>query len=241
MIEIKGVNKVVGGSLRGVNLEIHKGEIIGLFGENGAGKSTLMKCILGLTKYNGEILIDGEKLSRKNVGKLSYASCENTFFPDMSMHEHRILYQEQFDTFNEARFEALLEFFELKPYIYRPLGWFSTGQKNQFETILALSQGAKYIFLDEPFTGNDLFNREDFYKVLISTLTDDETIVLSTHLIEETNNFISRLVLLKDGRVIKDKTIDEIEEAGLTAVEFVKQSYGYEEDRVVKALDKLTR
>lgn len=159
----------------------------------------------------------------------------------MSMNEHKLLYEEQFDTFNADRYEALMEFFDLTAYRYRPLGWFSTGQKNQFETILALSQGADYIFLDEPFTGNDLFNREDFYKVLISTLREDETIVLSTHLIEETNNFISRLVLLRDGKIIENKTIDEIEESGLTAVDFVKQSYGYEEDRVAKALDKLIR
>lgn len=241
MIEIKSVNKTIGGKLRDINLEIRPGEIIGLFGENGAGKSTLMKCILGLSKFNGCILLDGEEVSKKNVGRLSFASCENTFFPELSMNEHRKLYEEQFEHFNRARYDALLEFFGLSKNVHRPLYRFSTGQKNQFETILALSQGADYIFLDEPFTGNDLFNREDFYKVLMGTLSDHETVILATHLIEETNNFIGRLVLMKEGSIVEDCSMDEIEEMGKTVTEFVKERLGYEENRVLEALDELTK
>ena len=97
-------------------------------------------------------------------------------------------YKEHFPKFNEKRFNTLMEFFELP--MHKALKGFSTGQKNQFEVVLALSQGADYIFMDEPFAGNDIFNREDFYKVLLGILEPHETVVLSTHLIEEVADFI---------------------------------------------------
>ena len=94
-----------------------------------------------------------------------------------------------------------MEFFELPRK--KPIRSYSTGQKNQFEVILALSQGADYIFMDEPFAGNDLFNREDFYKVLLGILEEHETVILSTHLIEEVSSFIGRAVLIRKGEIVE--------------------------------------
>ena len=70
--------------------------------------------------------------------------------------------------------------------------------------ILALCQGADYILMDEPFAGNDVFNREDFYKVLLGILEPTEAVILSTHLLEEVQNFISRAVLLRQGKIGTD-------------------------------------
>ena len=117
---------------------------------------------------------------------------------------------------------------------------YSTGQKNQFEVILALCQGAEYILMDEPFTGNDVFNREDFYKVLLGILEPEETILLSTHLIEEVERFVGRAVLLKDGRGAGDMSVLELEERGSSLLEYVKETYGYRSDRVNRALGELT-
>lgn len=95
-----------------------------------------------------------------------------------------------------------MDFFQLP--LNKTIRSFSTGQKNQFEVILALSQGADYILMDEPFAGNDIFNREDFYKVLLGILEPTETILLSTHLLEEVQHFIGRAVLLHQGRIAGD-------------------------------------
>lgn len=83
MIEMKNVSKKYNGkqALQEVNLQIPRGEIIGLFGENGAGKTTLMKCLLGFISYMGEITLDGEPVTRKNIAKLSFATSEHSFFP----------------------------------------------------------------------------------------------------------------------------------------------------------------
>ena len=122
----------------------------------------------------------------------------------------------------------------------KPIRSFSTGQKNQFEVIMALSQGADYILMDEPFAGNDVFNREDFYKVLLGILEPHETVILSTHLIEEVTGFIGRAVLLHKGQIAGDVQTTELDEQGKTLMDYVKETYSYQSARVSRALTELT-
>lgn len=245
MLSIKDLKKTYGTpplgekeALTGVNLEFTPGELVGLFGENGAGKTTLLKCILNLLKFEGEITLDGEPVTRKNIERLSFATCEHSFFPNLTPAGHRDFYREHFPRWREKRFEALMEFFDLP--MDRAPRKFSTGQKNQFEVILALCQGADYILMDEPFAGNDVFNREDFYKVLLGILEPTETVILSTHLLEEVEHFVGRAVLLRQGAVVGDAQLLDLEEQGVGLMDYVKSTYRYEPDRVSRALDRLT-
>ncbi len=241
MLELQNIKKVYQGgklALNRVSLQLEPGQIVGLFGENGAGKTTLMKCILKLLRYEGEITLDGEPITPKNITRISFATNEHSFFPTLTAWSHREFYAEHFPKFNPKRFDALMDFFELPKS--RPVGKLSTGQKNQFEVILAVSQGADYILMDEPFAGNDVFNREDFYKVLLGILEPHETILLSTHLLEEVEPIISRAVLMHKGQIIGDVTTEELEETGRSLMQYVKQSYNYRSDRVGKALRELT-
>ena len=240
MIELKHVSKSYGGkrALDDVNLKLPQGEIVGLFGENGAGKTTLMKCILGLLRCQGEITLDGQPITRRSIARLSFATSEHSFFPNLSPKSHMEFYAQHFPAFSEKRFHGLMDFFELP--MHRPLRGFSTGQKNQFEVILALCQGADYILMDEPFAGTDVFNREDFYKVLLGILEPRETVLLSTHLIEEVSGFIGRAVLIRAGRIVGDVSAAQLEEEGRTLMRYIKETYHYQPDRVSRALSELT-
>ena len=242
MLEIKSLRKVYlpdrKVALNDVNLTIGPGEIIGLFGENGAGKTTLMKSVLGLLRYEGTITLDGEPITHKNIHRFSFATCEHSFFPALSGDAHRDFYREHFPNFKNKRYEALMEFFSLPRS--KPIGQMSAGQKNQFEVIMAVSQGADYIFMDEPFAGNDVFNREDFYKVLLGILGDNETLILSTHLMEEVEPIISRAVLLHQGAVIGDASSESLQEQNLSLMDYVKATYNYRADRVARALKDLS-
>lgn len=240
MIELHDVTKRYGTKLAldQVSLTLGPGELVGLFGENGAGKSTLIKCILGLLHCSGTVTLDGEAVSRKNLHRLSFATCEHSFFPRLTAEDHRAFYQMHFPAFRDKRFRALMEFFELP--MGKALRHFSTGQQNQFEVILALCQGADYILMDEPFAGNDVFNREDFYKVLLGILEPTETVLLSTHLLEEVERFIGRAVLLRQGKIVGDASMSDLEESGKDLMTYVKETYHYRPDRVSKALSDLT-
>lgn len=239
MIEIKNLSKNYGNkkALEDVNLSLSQGEIVGLFGENGAGKTTLLKCVLGYLHHKGQVSLDGEPITTKNISRLSFATCEHSFFPGLTPKAHGEFYQMHFPTYKAKRFSALMEFFELP--MNRKLKSFSVGQQNQFEVIMALSQGADYILMDEPFSGNDIFNREDFYKVLLGILEPTETILLSTHLLEEVERFISRAVLIHQGKIVADALTSDLEDQGKDLITFAKETYHYRNDRVSTALSRL--
>ncbi|NMB43423.1 MAG: ABC transporter ATP-binding protein [Clostridiales bacterium] len=239
MLKCENVYKRYGSvvALNNVSIEFRPGEIVGLLGENGAGKTTLMKSILSYIRLDkGRVTLDGEKIGPHNIERIAFATSEHSFFGGLNAKEHKAFYQMQFPRFNEKRFDSLLEFFELSEKI--KIKNFSTGQKNQFEVILALSQGADYILMDEPFAGNDIFNREDFYKVLLGILGENECLILSTHLIEEIKNFISRAVLLHKGQLIGDVTTLELDENNTDLMEYMRRQYSYKADRVVETLMK---
>lgn len=240
MLEISHISKKYGSkeALHDVSLTLPRGQIVGLFGENGAGKTTLMKCVLGLVRHEGAVTLDGAAIDRTNIDRLSFATCEHSFFPALSPKAHRDFYQAHFPRFNDRRFQALMKFFGLP--MEKQLRAFSAGMKNQFEVIMALSQGADYILMDEPFAGNDVFNREDFYKVLLGILEEHETVLLSTHLLEEVKGFISRAVLIRKGELVGDCTVEELEEQGKDLMTYVKETYHYQDDRVSRALSDLT-
>ena len=239
MLKIEKLNKRYSGkrALWDVSVELPRGEIVGLFGENGAGKTTLMKAVLGLIPYSGEITLDGEAIGRRNIEKFSFGTCEHSFIPNLTAMGHRDFYAEMFPSFSEKRFNGLMDFFELPRH--RPIHTFSAGQKNQFEVIMALSQGADYILLDEPFAGNDVFNREDFYRVLLGILEPHETVLLSTHLIEEVSDFVGRALLLRHGRLVGDASVMELEDRGISLMDYIKETYHYRADRVSRALREL--
>jgi len=237
MIEMKEAQVTYDGNcgIRNVSLCFRPGEIIGLFGENGAGKSTLLNAILGYVSLShGEITLDGKSIKRKDMTRISFATSEHTLFPQLTTDEHKAFFKSFFPRFSDERYDLLMKFFGLpKNKKYREM---STGQQNQLETIFALSQGAEYVLLDEPFAGNDIFNREDFYKVLLGILEPTECLIISTHLIEEIKNFVGRVVLLKKSEIVGDKTCEELDEEGKDLISWMREIYKYDENRAANVI-----
>lgn len=239
MLELIDVSKCYHGSGKKAfeyNISFHPGEIVGVFGSNGAGKSTMFKLILGLLKRgHGSILLDGREIKQSDMARISYGSSEHTTFPRLTMKEHVEFYKFNFPLFDEERYRILMGFFELPKF--QKLKEFSQGQKNQAEIILALSQGAEYIFLDEPLAGNDMFGREDFYKLIVSILKPNECLVIATHLIEEIKHYLNRAVVLYDSRIAIDMEYNDESEVNL--IELIKNIYSREDTKILKLIETL--
>ena len=217
MLEIQHISKSYGNKkiLTDIQFTIDKGEIVGLLGSNGAGKTTLMKCILGLCHPSkGYITEHGNRLYEKDNEDdrllFAFSTCEGSCFTEWSAYDYISAYKSIYANFSEERFEQLMKFFD---FTYsRHLFSYSLGERSQFETILALCQGTPYILLDEPFSTTDYFRRQEFYQMLLSILTEEETLILSTHLLEEIQYLVGRVLLLDQGKLIGDLDMCEFNE-----------------------------
>lgn len=241
MLEIRNVSKFYGftPAVKAVSFTAKGGEIIGLLGENGAGKTTLMKAILGFLdiEKNGGIFLDGVPIRQEDRARIAYASSEHTFFGGLTPAEHREFYKAIYPAFDDGRFDLLMEFFSLPRS--KAVRHFSLGMKNQFEVTLALSQGADYILMDEPFSGSDIFGREDFYKLMLALLRPDETVILSTHLIDEVRYLLTRVLVLQKGELLADQDLGELEEQGLELTEWLREVTGRTGSRAAELLRKM--
>lgn len=218
-------------ALEKVYLKVGPGEIVGVLGDNGAGKTTLLKAIMNLVELNsGEITVDGKPVSGETYSKLSFITEEGSCFRELSAYEHDYFYRNMLDRFDSQRFYKLIDFFNLDPR--KKVYTMSRGERAKLEMAIGFSKGAKYILMDEPFMGKDVFTRRDFLKLMIANLRDDESIIVTTHLIDEIQNILSRAVILKTGRKVCDITMSGLEEQGRSLYDLMKEIKDYKENRM---------
>ncbi|MBR2409802.1 MAG: ATP-binding cassette domain-containing protein [Lachnospiraceae bacterium] len=217
---------------------LQPGEIVALLGRNGSGKTTLISEILDMKgKPLHTITLDGKPISYKNLHRLALGSCEHTFFREFTVGEQREFYEMNFPNFRKDRFELLTEYFEIS--MHWKIKELSVGEKSQVETVFALCQGADYIFLDEPFANNDLFHRKDFYKLLLGILEETECLIIATHLVEEVESVIGRVLLVDRFDVIADVSMDEMEEDNTDMVAWLKKKLHYNEGKAAEFIRRM--
>ncbi|MDF2986942.1 MAG: transporter related [Eubacterium sp.] len=238
MIELKNVKKYYGMKAVGLMNEsvvINSGEVVGILGENGAGKSTLLKVIMGLAKLNaGEVLIDG-KPPVQMYEHMAFITHEGSFFPNLTPYQYGEFISQHFKYFSTERYHKLLKFFELESC--SKIRTFSFGQKAKLEICAGFSKMAKYIIMDEPFLGEDILTRQDFIKLMASSIKEDETILISTHHINEIENFIDRAIILRYGRIKADIYMDDLKSQGKTLSQLIMELSEYKENKYKGVLD----
>lgn len=232
MIELKSVEKYYAKGVVGMyneSVTIKTGEIVGVLGENGSGKTTMLKAIMGLLNISyGEILIDHQPVS-KQYGKIAYITEEGSYFPNMTPYEYGEFLADFYPLFDIQKYHNLISFFDLG--YSGKIKTFSKGQKSKLEVSAGFSKGAKYILMDEPFLGKDLFTRKDFLKLMVASLKEDETILISTHMIGEIENFIDRAIILKYGMIKADYYIDDMRSENKTLEDIMADIMGYDENK----------
>ena len=139
--------------------------------------------------------------------------------------------------FDRERYTRLLDFFELGLSLRQRAGSFSKGQKTRLELAAGFSRGARYLLLDEPFSGKDVFSRKDFLKLLTAGLTKGETLVISTHDVEEMENIFDRVILLQYGGVKADLMAEEWQEGGVSLADLYADAMGYDPNRYREFLE----
>ena len=201
------------------------GQIVGILGENGAGKTTLLRAMAGLLPAKGRALFDG-KPAAAQYQRLSYITAEGSYYPAMTAAEYGALLADLNPAFDEVRYREFLDFFSLSGRDV--IGRLSTGQKARLELAAGFAKRAAYYLMDEPFLGKDPFTRKDFIKLMSGTLHGGETILLSTHYLDDVEHFLDRALILHKGRIVDDVLTDDLHENGETLLTRMASACGWD-------------
>lgn len=227
MIEVKDITKSFGRKqvLKGVSFTANKGEITCLVGINGAGKTTILNAIMNVTPIKrGEILLDGERVKPKSYEKITYIPDTITMLTTMRIKDAFEFMRDYYTTWNEQRAQELLTFFKLKED--EKISDLSKGNKAKVNMLLGLALDVDYILMDEPFSGIDIFSREQIANVFTSHLIEDRGVLITTHEIQDIEHLIDKVVLLNDGTVVKEFNAEAVrEEEGKSIVDVMREVY----------------
>ena len=227
MIELRNVTKRDGKKiiLDDLSVTFEKGKITCLLGLNGVGKSTTMKAIMKLIPINkGEILLEGERVNENNIDKIAYLADCPTHDLNWTVEENLKFADVYFDSFDMDKAERMVEFFKLPKD--KRLKDLSKGNLARFTIVAGLSQNAPYVLMDEPFSGIDIFSREEFIDALKSEfMIDNQTIIITTHEIDEIEGIADDIILIEEGKMLQKFSKSEAELEGLTVVEKMRKIY----------------
>ena len=229
ILECKALRKRYGmkEALRGVDLTLQSGRIVGLLGPNGSGKTTLIKLACGLlTPTGGEILIDGQKPSKATKAVVSYLPERMALPTWMSAKQAMDYYQDFYADFRRDAAEDMLEKLGLEQA--QTIRSMSKGMREKLQLILVMSRGAKLYLLDEPIGGVDPATRDYILKTIIGNYNEDATVLISTHLISDVEPVLDEVVFLKEGSIMLHRSVDDIREAeGKSVDELFRQVFAY--------------
>ncbi|OIR06334.1 daunorubicin/doxorubicin resistance ATP-binding protein DrrA [mine drainage metagenome] len=221
-VRIANLHKRYGGTeaLRGLNLEVHPGEIFGLLGPNGAGKTTALECLLGLrTPDSGTIEIGGldarrhPRDVRAQVGALLQdAALQDKITPREAIALFASFYR------NAGDVDTLLDRFGLREKASARFETLSGGQRRRLFLALTFANRPRLIVLDEPTSGLDPRGRRELHDLIRSLRDAGCTVLLSTHDLPEAESLCDRVTILHEGRVIADSPpatlVGSVESAG---------------------------
>ncbi|MFD1736710.1 ATP-binding cassette domain-containing protein [Bacillus salitolerans] len=227
MIEVKEVEKSFGRKkiLKGVSFKANKGEITCLIGLNGAGKTTILNAIMTLTPINkGQILIDGKPLNKDTFQKITFIPDAITMLPHMTIAEAMEFMSDFYSCWNHERATELLGFFRLNKR--DRISALSKGKTAKVNLLLGLALDVDYLLMDEPFSGIDIFSREEIANVFTSHLIENRGVIITTHEIGDIEHLIDKVVLLDDGMVTKEFNAEEAREnEGKSVIDVMREVY----------------
>jgi len=219
IVSIRNLKKNYGKKevLKGINLEITSGQIIGYIGPNGAGKSTTVKILCGLiSEFDGEVEIFGKLLGSKTLEikkQIGYIPENAVLYEALTpmefmefIGEMRSLEPEQ----TRRKAEALMSIFEMKPNINQRIATFSKGMRQKVLICSSLLHNPDLIFMDEPLSGLDANSVIMVKEMLIHLAREGKTIFYSSHIMDVVEKISDRIILIDQGNVIADGSFTEL-------------------------------
>ena len=198
-------------ALKGINLKINKGKIVGLLGPNGSGKTTLIKLANGLlTPTEGEIKIDGMQPGVETKKIVSYLPDRTYLNSWMKVKDLIDFFDDMYENFNREKALSMLQ--KLGIELDFRLKTLSKGTKEKVQLILVMSRDADLYILDEPIAGVDPAARDYVLNTIINNYNTDGTILIATHLIADIERILDDVIFIDKGEIVLESSVDDIRE-----------------------------
>ena len=196
-------------ALRGVDLEIVPGRIVGLLGPNGSGKTTFLKIAAGiLHASSGKVLIDGQEPGVYTKSIVSYLPDNEYLLNWMKVKDALNYFKDFYSDFDEKKAEELLVFMDLdKNSTVKSL---SKGMKEKLKLTLVLSRKAKLYILDEPLGGVDPTAREKILTAIVSNFNENSSMIITTHLVNDIERIFDDIAFISAGEIVLQGNAEEL-------------------------------
>ncbi len=208
--------------LSDLSLQIEPGTVCGLLGRNGVGKSTMLYLTAGLLRpRSGQVLCNGYIPSDRQVNFLNdiFIVPEEFDLPPITLDEYVRINSVFYPKFNLDLMHSILEIFALPGNIN--LGALSLGQKKKAFLSFALACNTSILLLDEPTNGLDITAKRMFRAAITAAMTDDKTIIISTHQVYDVENILDHVVIADNNRILLNRPMIDIQ---------TKLRFGYTQD-----------
>ena len=226
MIKLVNLNKAYRDKvvLKNLNLEINKGEIIGLLAPNAEGKSTLLKILGGqITFDSGQYFFNGEEFNYKDKEVIGYMNDTAMIPKKWKVIDGIDYYSEYFKTFNKEKCLEMLKYFKID--LKKRIKTLSKGESEKYHLSLALSIEGQLYIMDEPLAAIDLISREEVISMILDNFNIDSTIIISSHLVSDIERMLDRVMLLKNGEIVCNKLVEDLRSEGKSVVDLYKEVY----------------
>ena len=197
--------------LDGFSMNLTEGNVYGLLGKNGTGKSTLLYLMAGLLRAKtGKVCFKGMDVSKRCTAILQnmFLVPEEFALPALSMKQYVKLNAPFYPNFSMEQLKSCLNGFEMNEDIH--LGELSMGQKKKVFMCFALATNASLLMMDEPSNGLDIPSKSQFRKVIASGMTDEKTVIISTHQVRDIDSLLDHVLIMNDSKLLLDESVANI-------------------------------
>ena len=222
-IHTEGLTKQYGSffALDGLSLDVKKGEVLGYLGPNGAGKTTTIRLLLGLIKPTAgkaEIFGLDSQASKIEVHRhLAYVPGEAALWPSLTGAETLHLLGQVHGKVDEPYRDELIKRFQFDPN--KKVRTYSKGNRQKINLIAALMTRAELLIMDEPTSGLDPIMEQAFRQSVLEAKENNQTIFLSSHILEEVSALCDRIAILRSGKLVELGTLAEMRHLSALTIE----------------------
>lgn len=216
-ISLEGVSKSFSEHhvLKGVDLQVHEGQILGLLGRNGAGKSTLINIMCGMLAADaGKVAVCGRNPAKQPVGRLvGYAPQDIGVYPDLSVRQNLVHYGAIAGLSRRkaiTRATAVMELLGLEEQEAQNARSLSGGQRRRLHAGMAIIHEPRVVFMDEPTVGADVEARSELLRAVKLLAKEGTTVIYTSHYLNEFEELDADIAVLDGGRIVASGSLDQI-------------------------------